>query len=105
MFKVSNMISNRTGREIPNQFIIENGNITAFQSYKSPIIEIDYSVNEIRVFPHYDYSRTTSKYRNQFLDEMGFYGLANRADLETAIKTGEYSRGYGIVWRVISCEY
>lgn len=102
MIKIKNMISENSGRNVPNQFIIENGEITAFQSYNSPIVKIDRSKFEIRIFKDWDYSRTTSKYRNQFLDEMGFYGLANTAALESAMKTGEYSRGYGIVWRVIA---
>lgn len=75
MLKVENMRSPRTGREVPNQFVIRSGDKTMFQSYQSPIVEIDYYTHAIHVYEDWNYSRTTSKYRNQFLDEQGFYEL------------------------------
>lgn len=78
MLKVENMRSPRTGREVPNQFVIENGDVTLFQSYCSPIVEIDRNTLTIRVYEDWNYSRTTSKYRNQFLDEQGFYELVGK---------------------------
>lgn len=75
MLKVRNMTSPRTGREVANQFVIENGDVTLFQSYRSPIVEIDRNTRTIRVYEDWSYSRTTSKYRNQFLDEQGFWEL------------------------------
>ena len=82
---VENMTSNNTGREIPNQFIIynvtkelsfteDNKEIhdlftgTMFQSYRSNIAFK--SSGKIFLDSYYwDYSVTTSKYRNQFLRE------------------------------------
>lgn len=75
MLKVRNMTSPRTGREVANQFVIENGDVTLFQSYRSPIVEIDRNTRTIRVYEDWNYSRTTSKYRNQFLDEQGFWEI------------------------------
>lgn len=80
MLHVKNMTSPRTGREVANQFVIENGDTTMFQSYSSPIVEIDRNTMTIRVYRDWAYSRTTSKYRNQFFYEQGFYELMN-ADL------------------------
>lgn len=87
--KVENM-TNGNGRAIPNQFII-HGDLgeTIFQSYKSVIVRING-----RIGPNGDgktyldinkwsYSKTTSKYRNQFLGE-------NKAQTEAKIKSGEY---------------
>jgi len=80
MIKVENMTSNR-GNKIANQFIIthliETGYIREyFQSYKSMIamrsyypFDTDLNKNQV-VFldpDFWNYSRTTSKYLNQFL--------------------------------------
>tara|TARA_B110000211_G_scaffold231675_1_gene293675 strand:- start:1144 stop:1407 length:264 start_codon:yes stop_codon:yes gene_type:complete len=65
--KVSNMIS-KSGNNVSNQFIIKTDNETIFQSYKSIIAKID-NDNNITLDSHYwDYSKTTSKYRNMFLN-------------------------------------
>jgi len=66
--KVSNMQSSN-GNTIANQFIIsDNGNMY-FQSYNSIIAKID-SDGKISLDSYYwDYSVTTSKYRNIFLSE------------------------------------
>jgi len=63
--RISNM-KGRTGREVPNQFILEFEGITYFISYNK-VISMKRK-GEIYLDEHYyDYSRTTSKYRNQFL--------------------------------------
>ena len=61
------MTSNRTGRDIANQFIIEDGGKVYFQSYKTIVamkqagkVTIDTNAE--------NYSRTTSKYLYQFLN-------------------------------------
>lgn len=77
MMKVRNMTSANTGREIANQFIIEDENRTLFQSYSSPIVEIDREKKVITVFEDYNYSRTTGKYRNQFMYGQGFRDMDN----------------------------
>lgn len=79
--KVRNMTSPRGNREVPNQFIISeegrgwNGNFIRreyFQSYSSIIVErivwpdrIDITLDADK----WDFSTTTGKYRNQFLNE------------------------------------
>ena len=66
--KVRNMCG-KSGREIPNQFIIYTDKGTYFQSYKS-IIAFRNNDNKITLDKYYwDYSRTTGKYRNEFLGE------------------------------------
>jgi hypothetical protein len=72
--KVRNM-TNAKGRAIPNQFIITDNGCEVFQSYNS-IIAKRFSGRDGKLEPaiwldreYWDYSRTTSKYRNQFLDE------------------------------------
>ena len=65
--KVSNMQSN-SGNKIANQFEILTDTARFFQSYNSIIAKIDYD-NNITLDSHYwDYSKTTSKYRNMFLN-------------------------------------
>lgn len=64
--KVSNMTTGRGYNKAANQFIIEHDGHQTFQSYQTTIarrfhdgsLELDESA--------WDYSRTTSKYRNQF---------------------------------------
>lgn len=81
--KVRNMTSNRTGREVPNQFVINDdyGN-TFFQSYRTVIAVIRADMS-VMLDPDWDYSRTTGKYRNQFLNE-------TRRNTERKIKDGTY---------------
>lgn len=69
MMTVRNMVSPRTGVEVANQFIIEGDGRTTFQSYNSTIIEIDWNAKTIKFGEDWDYSVTTSKYRNAFLQE------------------------------------
>ena len=64
------MKSSRTGKAIPNQFIIDGEYFTYFQSYDSIIAKIGKTRGLIYLDKTYwDYSVTTSKYRNQFLNE------------------------------------
>ena len=67
--KIRNMQSKR-GNTISNQFIITIGNKEIFQSYNSVIAIKDYNKNKIYLDKTYwDYSVTTGKYRNIFLEE------------------------------------
>ena len=90
MIKVKQFRSSTSGRDIPNQFLITEetnyGHRKYFQSYSSIIAYMDvddtgsYTVLDKT---YWDYSRTTGKYRNQFLGE----------DIKTTrnkIKSGEY---------------
>lgn len=96
--KVENMNSPRTNTPVANQFVItENGGILGnfikretFQSYKSIIaIRTVWGENngnkvEIELDSYYwNYSRTTSKYRNEFLGE-------STQETESKIKDGTY---------------
>jgi hypothetical protein len=76
MVKVKQLKSN-SGRNVDNQFIITDtvNNSETFQSYEA-IIAIRYKSEEVgeKDFilidrTYWDYSRTTGKYRNQFLGE------------------------------------
>jgi hypothetical protein len=77
------------GKDISNQFIICTDNEEYFQSYKTIIAKKVYTDNDIlhKIFldeDHWDYSKTTSKYRNLFL------GDSNTAEARTKIKDGTY---------------
>jgi len=93
--KVKNMVSPRTGREVANQFIIEGDNKAVFQSYESTIAEIDYNSREIRIGKNWNYSPTTSKYRNAFFDGY-FDALNNRKAIEIALEVAKIN-GYALV--------
>jgi len=90
MIKVKQLRSSTSGRDIPNQFIIteyETGNKKwvrqIFKSYDSIIAWKDDDGFTVLDKNYWDYSRTTGKYRNQFLGE----------DIKTTrnkIKSGEY---------------
>lgn len=79
--KVKSMISSR-GNEVPNQFKIETNEGVFFQSYESIVAVIRLN-GEIELDKKYwDWSVTTSKYRNSFLD-------MKTKDIKKAISTGE----------------
>ncbi len=88
--KVRNMTSD-SGHAVANQFVIRQpiGDevwIDTFQSYDSIIATIthNHGTKTVELDENYwDYSRTTGKYRNQFLGEM-------TADTRKKIKGGEY---------------
>ena len=92
MAKVENIISNN-GNVIPNQFIIyeDNGDIT-FQSYDSIICQIRNGAlgyDKVVVFgSDWNYSTTTSKYRNKFLMDNGLSILASTRDIKEALERG-----------------
>lgn len=68
MIKCEQMISNK-GNSIANQFLIYANNGVYFQSYRS-IIALKQNDGTIVLSEKYwDYSQTTSKYRNIFLGE------------------------------------
>lgn len=101
--KVSNMQSN-AGNDVANQFIIVDGSTEVFQSYDSIIAKrspklitksilddngkcvdtyIDTELKIVLDERYWDYSATTGKYRNQFLNE----GIA---ETRKKIESGEY---------------
>lgn len=93
--KVRNMTSPRTGKEVANQFIISyagngaSGNFDLcehFQSYASTIAVRTRWGDEVRVEldeTYWNYSSTTSKYRNRFLKE-------STKETQDKIKNGAY---------------
>jgi hypothetical protein len=74
----------RNGRAVPNQFEIDadNGDIY-FQSYDS-VIAVKRNGKIILDVTCWDYSKTTGRYRNQFLGE-------TKKETERKIKDGTYS--------------
>ena len=80
--KVKQMTSSRSGNPVANQFIIYTAEGNYFQSYDSVIV----ANNNGKITldnKTWDYSRTTSKYRNEFLGE----GIA---ETRAKIESGEY---------------
>jgi hypothetical protein len=84
--KVENIESNR-GNKIANQFVItDDQDNKYFQSYKSIIVKKGYENNKYGVYldqKYWNYSNTTGKYRNIFLNE-------TIKDTKAKIKSGEY---------------
>ena len=84
---INNMKSNK-GRTVPNQYVIKLNNCDMFQSYETVIAIRDYDSfnNKYEVYlnkEYYDYSKTTSKYRNKYL------GLTTK-EIEQKIKAKEF---------------
>ena len=69
--KVRQMTSPKTYNPVANQFIIYTPKGRYFQSYNSLIAFIPNNRNHKTQLDvdYWDYSRTTSKYRNEFLNE------------------------------------
>ena len=90
--RVENMVSEKTGKAVPNQFIVhgESG-AEYFQSYDSIIVaKLPNSTNQWGLDNgtyldkyYWNYSVTTGKYRNQFLGE----GIQ---ETRKKIESGEY---------------
>ena len=67
--KVTQMSSNRTGEAVRNQIRIVTSDGVYFQSYES-IIAVKRPNGSVELDSKYwNYSPTTAKYRNQFLNE------------------------------------
>lgn len=89
--KITQMTSPRTGKAVPNQFIIESKDgdtvTEVFQSYDSVIVKIErYDDGSMGVYldtVYWNYSKTTSKYRSQFLGE-------STKETQAKIDSGEY---------------
>tara|TARA_Y100000593_G_C4258286_1_gene310809 strand:+ start:523 stop:789 length:267 start_codon:yes stop_codon:yes gene_type:complete len=80
--KAYNLTSNN-GNKIANQIkIIDNNGTKYFQSYNTIIIKKTHNNTYLDKY-YYNYSRTTSKYRNIFLNE-------NTKQIESKIKEGTY---------------
>jgi hypothetical protein len=78
---VSN-ITNNNGNKVPNQFVISDNGAKYFQSYNAIIVK--WSKGRIELDSYYwNYSKTTSKYRNIFLGE-------TTKETQKKIDSGEY---------------
>jgi len=84
--EVQNMTSERSGRAVPNQLIINTPDATYFQSYDSIVVKTTFEDGGRVVYldaQTWDYSKTTGKYRNLFLGE-------TKKETERKIKDGIY---------------
>ena len=80
----SAMCSSRSGRPVANQFLIYDGKGNVyFQSYDTIIAKRD-KHGKVTLSSSWNYSQTTGKYLNQFLNE-------RKPDTERKIKNGTYS--------------
>ena len=88
---VQNMTSSN-GNKVANQFIVTDENTNQyFQSYNSMIVKKDYQSENpqaefVKIYldkKYWNFSNTTSKYRNKFLNETTKQTMAK-------IKSGEY---------------
>lgn len=86
--KVQNMTSTRSGREVPNQFILwDDAGSVYFQSYNSLIAKWD--GERLTLGRDFDYSVTTSKYLHLWIDKFCSYSL--RESIEECFGSG-YSK-------------
>jgi len=84
MKTITRNMTGRTGRAVANQFIIETPEYRVFQSYKTAIAQIHRQTGKVTLDGDcWDYSVTTGKYRNRFLNE-------TKKETEAKIKSGEY---------------
>lgn len=95
--KVTN-ITNSRGRKVPNQFIITDGNVYTFQSYDSVIAVVDFDNSIITLGYDWNYSTTTSRYRNSFFEGLGLDELGDTASVRSALKNGSVA-GYKVVYK------
>ena len=79
--KIKNLTSPK-GNVVPNQFQIEIGNKLFYKSYDSNIVKIENGRTYLDV-KYWNWSKTTSKYRNLFLGE-------TTKETERKILNGDY---------------
>lgn len=82
MIKVKNITNPNNYRSINNQFEIYTDEGAFFQSYSSIIVKIAKGITYLDEY-YWDYSRTTSRWRNVFLNE-------TTQETKAKIKSGEY---------------
>lgn len=81
--KIENLTSKRSGRAVANQFIIYTNDGKYFKSYDSIIVFVPIYGKVQLDNTYWNYSKTTGKYRNQFLNE-------DKRETERKIISGEY---------------
>ena len=80
--KVQNLRSSK-GNVIANQYEIRTETAVYFQSYRSIIVKVESGKTYLDSI-YWDYSKTTSKYRNIFLSE-------SKKETKQKIKEGTYT--------------
>lgn len=100
--KISNLVNER-GNRVANQFVIENENSIAFQSYNSMVCEIrpaSMGFEKVVVFgKDWDYSRTTTKHLGNFLKQNNLEFLAGAKNIREALERGYARRNEEVaVW-------
>jgi hypothetical protein len=78
--------TNSKGNKIANQFLINTPDYKMFRSYNSNIVKTTFENGQRVVYLdsyYYNYSKTTSKYRNLYLGE-------STKEIEAKIKAGIY---------------
>jgi len=86
--KVEQLINNR-GNGAVNQFVIKTNKAYYFQSYDSMIAKYDRKSGVITLGRDWDYSKTTMKHLNIFLDDYCYKSGMNKKRIEKAIADGE----------------
>ena len=69
--------------DVKNQFVINDGTNEYFQSYDKIIVKIDSDAEVYLDKEYWDYSKTTSKYRNKFLNK-------TTKEVKQCVKDGTY---------------
>lgn len=92
--KVENMISDKTGCKVANQYTIKDGNKLYFQSYDTVVVCIigcGRSGEVVLVKGATDFSKTTSKYLYKFLGENSliYHEFLNKRGINELVKRGE----------------
>ena len=87
--KVENMTSAKTGKAIPNQFLIRDKGYIWFQSYKSIIGIVTPDNTLLLDKDKWDYSRTTAKYRNAFVATYFNSKYASRDGIKEGVEDGK----------------
>lgn len=102
--KVRNLEGIR-GRAIVNQFVIDDGRKTTFQSYDSVIIEIDRECQKITVGRDWDYSITTIKCLKIFLKETLWWSDEAVLEFKKKLKKAQSSGNNEFVYDGFSVIY
>lgn len=87
--KVENMKSARTGKAIPNQFLIRDKGYIWFQSYKSTIGVVTPDNILLLDKDKWNYSVTTAKYRNAFVATYFNSKYASRDGIKEGVEDGK----------------
>lgn len=85
----TNLISERSGRAVANQFVEPTANGIKFISYTTHIATIENGKVSLNYY-YWDYSRTTLKYLCQFLRQCGWHEIKGKKDVEKMIKNGTF---------------